>query len=334
METMIALNYENWSDKNALIHLFAELAGMEQNEDLTAYGEEHGAQEPCMVAPISYVDSKSTIREIDIDLNVTPNVDVVGDDGYDSSDPCDQEVDSDSDPDVDGVPDDIDDEGMNNNGNINASSVKNQIRRILIHNNPEPHMSLIDPDAMHVAEFPEYPKIVSAHRLAINSDPKELFVGQRFETHELQPHIFRQRMTRLESDMEGQTNTSCQQWLGTMEPWQWAQIFDEGFCYGQMTTNLVEGTNTVLLKTQHLPISSVFSATFYKLATLMPRMGQQQVNQIEVGHVFVEDAMVANYRMARLMNVEKYSRYLEMFQVMETIGRRPDIQPRSYRVDI
>ncbi|PPE02675.1 hypothetical protein GOBAR_DD00234 [Gossypium barbadense] len=127
-------------------------------------------------------------------------------------------------------------------------------------------------------------------------------------------------MARLESDMEGQTNTSFRQWLGTMEPWQWAQSFDEGFHYGQMTTNLVEGINAVLLKTRHLPISSVFSATFYRLATLMPRMGQQQVNQMEVGHVFVEyvrDAMVANRQMARSMTVEVYSRHNEMrFQTL------------------
>ncbi|XP_052488020.1 uncharacterized protein LOC128041751 [Gossypium raimondii] len=103
---------------------------------------------------------------------------------------------------------------------------------------------------------------------------------------------FRQRMARLESDMEGQTNTSFRQWLGTMEPW---------------------------------------------LATLMPRMGQQQVNQMEAGHVFVEgirDAMVVNCRMARSMTVEVYSRHNETFRVTETIGRRPSIPPRSYGVDL
>ncbi|PPD96478.1 hypothetical protein GOBAR_DD06502 [Gossypium barbadense] len=105
--------------------LFAELAGVEPTEDLTASGKEHGAEEPCMVAPISYVDNESTIRRIDIDLNVALGIDVVGDDGYDSSDPCDQEVDSDSDPDVDEVLDDIDGEGVNENENINVSSVGN-----------------------------------------------------------------------------------------------------------------------------------------------------------------------------------------------------------------
>ncbi|PPD92591.1 hypothetical protein GOBAR_DD10474 [Gossypium barbadense] len=90
VETMIVLYCGNRSDQNAPIHLFAKLASVEPNEDLTAYGEEHGAQEPCTVAPISYVASESTINGIDIDLNVTPDIDVVGDDGYDSSDPCDQ----------------------------------------------------------------------------------------------------------------------------------------------------------------------------------------------------------------------------------------------------
>ncbi|PPD88689.1 hypothetical protein GOBAR_DD14367 [Gossypium barbadense] len=125
VETLITLYYGNRSDQNTPIQLFAELAGVEPIEDLTASGEEHGAHEPCIVAPISYVDSESTIRGIDIDLNVAPDIDVVGDDGYDNSDYCDQEVDSDSNPDVDEVPDDIDDEDVNDDGNINASSVGN-----------------------------------------------------------------------------------------------------------------------------------------------------------------------------------------------------------------
>ncbi|PPS01505.1 hypothetical protein GOBAR_AA19157 [Gossypium barbadense] len=159
METMIALYCGNESDKNAPIHLFAELASMEQNEDFTVYGEEHGAQKPCVVAPISYVDSESTIRGINIDLNVISDTDVVGDDGYDSSDPCDQEVNSDSDPDVDYVPDDIDDEDVNNDGNINPSSVGNQMRHL---------------DATHVVEFSKYPEILSAPRLAVNFEHEEL----------------------------------------------------------------------------------------------------------------------------------------------------------------
>ncbi|KAL1155805.1 hypothetical protein V6Z11_A08G049300 [Gossypium hirsutum] len=112
-----------------------------------------------MVVPVSYAGSQSTIHGIDIDLNAAPETTVVGDDVYHSSDPSDQEVDSESDPDVDEVPDDIDDEGVNEEVNVNTSSVGNQIRRIVIHNNPGVHMSRINPDAAHVVEFPEYPEI-------------------------------------------------------------------------------------------------------------------------------------------------------------------------------
>ncbi|KAH1046369.1 hypothetical protein J1N35_037153 [Gossypium stocksii] len=125
VETMVALYCGNQSDQNALILLFAELAGVEPTENPTLLGEEHGAQEPCVVVPISYVDSQSTVGKIDIDLSAAPEIDVVGDDGYDSSDPSDQEVDSDSDLDMDDVLDDIDDEYVNNDGNINMSSVEN-----------------------------------------------------------------------------------------------------------------------------------------------------------------------------------------------------------------
>ncbi|XP_040938176.1 uncharacterized protein [Gossypium hirsutum] len=58
---------------------------------------------------------------------------------------------------------------------------------------------------------------------------------------------------------------------------------------------------------------------------------------MEAGHVFVElvrDAIVANRRMARSMNVEVYSRCSETFRITETIGRRPSIPPRSYGVDL
>ncbi|PPD77530.1 hypothetical protein GOBAR_DD25548 [Gossypium barbadense] len=145
VETMVALYCGTRSNQNAPIQLFAKLAGVEAIEDPTPLGEENGVQAPCMVVPVSYVDSQSTIHGIDIDLNAAPKTDVVGDDVYYSSDPVDHEVDSVSDPDVDEVPDDIDDEGVNEDGNVNASSVGNQIRRIVIHNNPGAHMSRIDP---------------------------------------------------------------------------------------------------------------------------------------------------------------------------------------------
>ncbi|PPR84830.1 hypothetical protein GOBAR_AA35882 [Gossypium barbadense] len=182
METTVAFYCGTQSNQNASIQLFSELAGVEPNEYPTPLGEEHGAQEPCMVVLISYVDSQSTICGININLNTAPETDVVGDDVYHSNDPSDHEVNTDSDLDVDEVPDDIDDEGVNDDGNVNASSVRNQIRCIVIHNNPGAHILQINLDAAHTAKFPKYPKILPAHRLAVDFDPEELFVCKRFES--------------------------------------------------------------------------------------------------------------------------------------------------------
>ncbi|PPS09871.1 hypothetical protein GOBAR_AA10775 [Gossypium barbadense] len=71
----------------------------------------------------------------------------------------DQDVEDFSDPDVDEVPNDIDDEG------------------------PEKDMLNIDPDAAHASKFPGSADIVPAHRLVSNSQFEELFVGQQFKNN-------------------------------------------------------------------------------------------------------------------------------------------------------
>ncbi|KAK5839551.1 hypothetical protein PVK06_008352 [Gossypium arboreum] len=133
------------------------------------------------------------------------------------------------------------------------------------------------------------------------------------------------------------SNPSLRQWWGSMEPCQWAQYFDKRYRYGQMTTNLVEAINSVLRCTRHLPISTDFLAIFYRLETLIPKMGLKQAKQLEAGHVYVEkirDAMKENTQRSRSMNAELYSRNLETFQVTEYISHRSRISPRSYGIDL
>ncbi|XP_016755178.1 uncharacterized protein [Gossypium hirsutum] len=174
---------------------------------------------------------------------------------------------------------------------------------------------------------------VNFHNEYKNKDWRKRIVNMGYE---LEPHRFRHKLARLETDMAG-CKPSLTQWLSSMEPWQWAQCFDEGYRYGHMTTNLVEAVNSVLRRTRHLPISAIFSTTFYMLATLMPKMRLKQAKWLEAGHVYVEkirDAMKDNTQKARLMNVELYSRSLETFRVIEYISRRSRISPWSYGVDL
>ncbi|XP_017613501.1 uncharacterized protein LOC108458602 [Gossypium arboreum] len=118
------------------------------------------------------------------------------------------------------------------------------------------------------------------HNQYKNKDWRKRIVNMGYK---LEAHRFRHKLARLETDMAG-SNPPLRQWLGSMEPWQWAQCFDEGYRYGQMTTNLVEAINSILRHTRHLPISAVFSATFSRLTTLMPKMGLKQAKQLEAGH--------------------------------------------------
>ncbi|XP_052874604.1 uncharacterized protein LOC128280483 [Gossypium arboreum] len=75
-----------------------------------------------------------------------------------------------------------------------------------------------------------------------NKDWRKRIVNMGYE---LEPHQFRHKLARLETNMAG-CKPSLTQWLSSMEPWQWAQCFDERYRYGHMTTNLVEVVNSVL----------------------------------------------------------------------------------------
>ncbi|PPD66298.1 hypothetical protein GOBAR_DD36824 [Gossypium barbadense] len=114
--------------------------------------------------------------------------------------------------------------------------------------------------------------------------------------------------TRLEASMTSLPKNRClRQWLGRKENWQWSLSYDDGFRYGQMVTNLVVAVNSVLRRIRHLPISAIFSATLYRLDTLMPMMELRQVKQIKIGHVYVEavrKAMTVNTMSTWGMNAE------------------------------
>ncbi|PPE02697.1 hypothetical protein GOBAR_DD00256 [Gossypium barbadense] len=74
-----------------------------------------------------------------------------------------------SDPDVDEVQDDIDDEGPEEVKDVHGPSFSNPSHGIILRNEPGGDMLNIDPDAAHAYEFLEYTDIVPAHRLASNS---------------------------------------------------------------------------------------------------------------------------------------------------------------------
>ncbi|PPD96172.1 hypothetical protein GOBAR_DD06806 [Gossypium barbadense] len=165
IETMVTLYCRNQNGHTELIQLFDELADVESTEDFTPLSKEHGVQDPCTEVSRVSVDRWSSIHEFDINLNAPPMFENLNLGPRLQIHPVVIEIDADdySDPDLDKVPDDIDDEDVNNDGNIYSSLVENLSRGIGIHNDLKAHMSVIDPDTTHAFDFPEYLDILPAH---------------------------------------------------------------------------------------------------------------------------------------------------------------------------
>ncbi|PPD83256.1 hypothetical protein GOBAR_DD19810 [Gossypium barbadense] len=83
-----------------------------------------------------------------------------------------------NDSDLDKVPNNIDNEGTEEGEDVHPLSIENPSRDIVIWSNLGDHMMSIDPDTILALEFPEYPDIIHAYRLATYSELEGLFVGQ------------------------------------------------------------------------------------------------------------------------------------------------------------
>lgn len=99
-----------------------------------------------------------------------------GEEGPNNDGHCHHDDEDFSDPDLDEVSEDIDDEGakMYTSFNREPKSWLGYTKWLWA------HMLSIDPDAALASEFPEDFNIISAHRLATNSKLEELSVGQQF----------------------------------------------------------------------------------------------------------------------------------------------------------
>ncbi|XP_012472493.1 uncharacterized protein LOC105789672 [Gossypium raimondii] len=105
-----------------------------------------------------------------------------------------------SDPDLDDIPEDIDEEGPIEGENANPHSSGNTGPGIVIRNNPGTFMSNVDPDAALAREFPKFPNIVPTHLVDNEFDEEELFVGQQFDNKKDCLHAIKQLSLKLGVD--------------------------------------------------------------------------------------------------------------------------------------
>ncbi|PPE02556.1 hypothetical protein GOBAR_DD00381 [Gossypium barbadense] len=292
VETTVALYCPPRRLNTESIQLFVELEDAKPVDNVTQISQQYGVKDPRIEVLRSFV------HDFDIDLNVgysnqyggrlqmhpvVIDTNALGGDGSDNNDFSNHKGEDFSDPDLDDVLDDIDDEGPDG-GNNHAPSVGNPNRGIVIHNDPEAHMSIVNPDVAHASEFSEYLDIILAHLMLEDPKSKELFDQRKLDSKTISNCI-------LEMVKDDLTITVSVLITGMQERFH-------------------------------------YRATFYRIATLMPRMGLIQVNQINVGFMYIKNvrkAMAANSRKARTMNVQLYSRHYEMFRVIETFPTMRDV---------
>ncbi|PPS02940.1 hypothetical protein GOBAR_AA17724 [Gossypium barbadense] len=99
-----------------------------------------------------------------------------GEDRFDKNCRFNHEGEDFSDPDVDDIPDDIENEGANDENDY-TPSFRNPSHGIVICNNLEAYVSIIDPDRKHASDFLEYLDIIPAHMMLADSESKKLFMG-------------------------------------------------------------------------------------------------------------------------------------------------------------
>ncbi|KAK5775195.1 hypothetical protein PVK06_043064 [Gossypium arboreum] len=102
-----------------------------------------------------------------------------------------------SDPDLDDIPKDIDDEGSVEGEDLHPHSTGNMRSAIVIRDNPGVFMTNVDLDVTLAREFSEYPDIVLAHLLDEELEYEELFVGQQFDNKKDYLHAINQYSLKL-----------------------------------------------------------------------------------------------------------------------------------------
>ncbi|PPD84984.1 hypothetical protein GOBAR_DD18079 [Gossypium barbadense] len=143
-------------------------------------------------------DDLATIIAIYCPLEIENPAD--GDEWSDSEDQSHHDLEQFSDPNLDEVPNDIDNEGMVEDEDLHPYSTGNMGFDIVIRNDLGAHMSNVDPDAAYTCELLKYLDIVPAHLLEVDLEVGELFVGQQFYNKKDCVHVIKQYSLKLSMD--------------------------------------------------------------------------------------------------------------------------------------
>ncbi|PPR99202.1 hypothetical protein GOBAR_AA21464 [Gossypium barbadense] len=136
--------------------------------------------------------------------------DALGEDGSNNNDCSYHEGEDFSDPGLNDVLDDIDEEGQNDESD-HAPLVENSSCGIVIRNDIRVHMSIDNSDTTHASEFPKYLDIISIDLMLEDPKSKELFVGQRIASKDECVNVIKRYSLKVSVDYKvpGFTHDLC-----------------------------------------------------------------------------------------------------------------------------
>ncbi|KAH1032459.1 hypothetical protein J1N35_044633 [Gossypium stocksii] len=216
--TMIAIYCPLEIENPSLVELFSEIAKPDPIQVVIPTSQRSEIDFDLNVSweDQSVVDGQCQLPKIQTQIHLEVLVTIEdGDKGFDNDDQSHYDPNDDfSDPNLDDIPEDIDEESRVEGENANPYLARNTGPSIVIRNNPGSFMTDVDPNTTLAHEFPEYTNIVRAHLLDDEFDNEKLFI---------------KRITYCDKAIGGSVEVYLQTWLGNMENWKWTQSYDEWF---------------------------------------------------------------------------------------------------------
>ncbi|CAK8560468.1 unnamed protein product [Lathyrus sativus] len=135
---------------------------------------------------------------------------------------------------------------------------------------------------------------------------------------------------RSEIDM---ANVDALKWVDNIPVEKWTRAFDRGRRWGHMTTNLVESMNYVFKGTHNFPITTLISATYYRLRLLFAERGAM----LNSGQTFTENCVKVMNEETTKSNTHQvriFDYTNNIFSVKETMDHSEGKPMGHYKVNL
>ncbi|XP_072087150.1 uncharacterized protein [Arachis hypogaea] len=172
---------------------------------------------------------------------------------------------------------------------------------------------LVQVDGMHLyGKYKGALLVVVAHNGNQNIVPIAFAIVEVYSRTEQE---YNKNYQRLKERGEAYT-----QWCNEIGVERWVLAFDGGHRWGDMTTNLVECTNSVLKGARNLPVTALVRSTFYRLNELFTWKSTETHERLHNGFTYSEFAtkrVEESFRRAGNIVVNWFDRHNEVFEVRE-----------------